>query len=329
MASLTNDEIEEIKELLEQNKSYREIAKIVLGRESRKSTIGDFVKRSEISGFGLGDNEEDSKDQEYKDALDREYKKAKILFIDIETAPLQGALWSLWQDGIGLNQMQSDWYILSFTAKWAHSDEIIYMDKRDSWQDEDDHDMLTRIWELLDEADYVAGHNTKRFDVKKIFARFIINGFSRPSTFRHIDTLQIAKSIFGFTSNKLEYLTEKMCTEFKKSSHKKFPGYKLWSECLKGNMEAWEEMEEYNNFDVLSNQELYEVFMPWDTKLPNFDVHSDEEYDMDEWEEDGFHYSNLGKYQRYRHKYTGQQRRGRTNLLSKEKRATLLANIVS
>lgn len=93
-------------------------------------------------------------------------------------------------------------------------------------------------------------------------------------------------------------------------------------------MEAWQEMEQYNKFDVLSNQELYEIFMPWDCKLPNFDLYVDGVLDMSEWEEDGFHYSNLGKYQRYRNKRTGQQRRGRENLLSKEKRKSLLANIV-
>lgn len=296
--------------------SSRQIAKEVLGRSSRKSTVNDFLKSLEFSS-------------EKAFTKNPDYEHAKILVLDCETAPLFGALWSLWQNGIGLNQLQSDWYLLSFTAKWAHSDELIYMDKRDSWQDEDDTEMLAKLWELLDEADFVVGHNTKKFDIKKIFSRFILNGFDRPSTFRHIDTLLIAKSIFGFTSNKLEYLTDKLCKKYKKSTHGKFSGYSLWSECLKGNQEAWLEMEQYNKLDVLSNQELYEIFMPWDSKLPNFDLYVDETLDMSDWVEDGYHYTNLGKYQRYRNKITGQQRRGRENLLSKEKRKSLLANIVS
>ena len=44
---------------------------------------------------------------------------------------------------------------------------------------------------------------------------------------------------------------------------------------------------------------------------------------------DGFHYSNLGKYKRYRNKITGVQRRSRVNLLPKEKRDSLLSNITS
>ena len=44
---------------------------------------------------------------------------------------------------------------------------------------------------------------------------------------------------------------------------------------------------------------------------------------------DGYHYSNLGKYKRYRNKITGVQRRSRVNLLPKEKRDSLLSNITS
>lgn len=47
-----------------------------------------------------------------------------------------------------------------------------------------------------------------------------------------------------------------------------------------------------------------------------------------EWEENGFYYSNIGKYKKYRNKITGVQRRSRVNLLSREKRMSLLSNIV-
>lgn len=48
---------------------------------------------------------------------------------------------------------------------------------------------------------------------------------------------------------------------------------------------------------------------------------------MSVWEKDGYVYTNLAKYDRYRNKLTGQYKRGRVNLLTKEKRASLLANI--
>lgn len=250
----------------------------------------------------------------------------RILLIDIETAPMVAHLWSMWQDGVGLNQIQSDWYILSFCAKWVGEDKVIYHDQQNKVDKEDDYELLEKLWDLLNTADIVVGHNAKRFDTKKINARLILNGFPKPSHYRVVDTMLIAKAQFGFTSNKLQYLTDNLC-ETKKSEHKKFPGHSLWVECLADNPEAWEEMKLYNIDDVLSLEELYNVLSSWDSKLPNFDVYVDDVLDMSEWEKDGFYYSNFGKYQIYRNKVTGVQRRSRVNLLSKEKRSQLLSNL--
>ena len=294
--------------------SSRHIGK-VLGKG--KSTINDFIKR-----FYSG------KDVDITTPMSGDIKGPKILFFDIETAPLKAHLWSMWQQGVGLNQIEADWFMLSFCCKWAHSDEVFYYDQRNAENIEDDYELVLKLWHFLNEADVVVGQNSKRFDVKKANSRFILNGLPKPSTYRQIDTMEIAKRNFGFTSNRLEYMTDKLCTEYKKSKHKKFHGHELWSECLKGNLEAWLEMEDYNRLDVLSLEELYNILSSWDNTLPNFDVYVDEILDMEEWEEVGFHYTNLGKYKKYRNKKTGVQRRSRVNLLTKEKRDSLLANIV-
>ena len=294
--------------------SSRHIGK-VLGKG--KSTINDFIKR-----FYSG------KDVDITIPMSGDIKGPKILFFDIETAPLKAHLWSMWQQGVGLNQIEADWFMLSFCCKWAHSDEVFYYDQRNAENIEDDYELVLKLWHFLNEADVVVGQNSKRFDVKKANSRFILNGLPKPSTYRQVDTMEIAKRNFGFTSNRLEYMTDKLCTDYKKSKHKKFHGHELWSECLKGNIEAWREMEDYNRLDVLSLEELYNVLSSWDNNLPNFDVYVDEILDMSKWEKDGFHYTNLGKYQKYRNKITGVQRRSRVNLLTKEKRDSLLANIV-
>ena len=108
----------------------------------------------------------------------------KMLFIDIETAPILGHVWSLWKQNVGLNQIKEDWYIMSFCAKWAGENEIIYEDGRDT--PEDDYSMLLTLHKLLDQADYVVAHNGDRFDIKKIKARMILNGISPPSPFKSI-----------------------------------------------------------------------------------------------------------------------------------------------
>lgn len=299
----------EAQQYWEDGMSQRQIAK-VLGVP--RSTIGDYIRKLNTVPYDSAPNVEGP----------------KILFIDVELAPILAQVWALFDQNVGLNQIQVDWSILSFCAKWKGSDDTIYMDTRNQEDMYDDSVLLDSLWRLLNEADFVVGQNSKRFDVKKIFARFVLNGLPKPSTFRQIDTLEQAKRTFGFTSNKLEYMTDRLCVTFKKKTHGKYPGHKLWAECLLRNMEAWEEMEDYNRHDVLSLEELYDILSSWDDKLPNFDVYVDEILDMSEWVEDGFHYTNLGKFKRFRNIKTGVQRRSRVNLLSKEKRASLLANII-
>jgi hypothetical protein len=263
----------------------------------------------------------------------KELHKPKILLIDIETAPLLAYVWGLWDNNVALNQIHSDWYILSWAAKWLGSppDEVMYEDQRDVKNIEDDSNILKNLWKLLDEADIVVGQNSRKFDEKKINARFILNDFKPTSSFRHVDTMILAKARFAFTSNKLEYMTSKLCTKYKKLDHAKFSGFKLWSECLKGNKEAFEEMELYNKYDVLSLEELYIKLRPWDKMGPNLNVfHESEDTFCScgsiEFVKKGFAYTNAGKFQRFSCKKCGAETKGKENLLSKEKKKSLRKN---
>lgn len=256
-----------------------------------------------------------------------EFKEPKILIFDIETAPIMGYVWSLWNNNVGLNQVEQDWYILSWSAKWLGKDEIFYQDQRKAKNIEDDKKLLKGIWDLLDEADIVITQNGKAFDVKKLNSRFIMNGYEPPSSYQHIDTKQIAKRKFAFTSNRLEYMTDKLCST-KKSKHAKFSGFTLWKECLAGNIEAFKEMEEYNKLDVLSLEELYTKLAPWDNSI-NLNVYHDSLINAcscgsTDFKRAGYHMTNSGKYQRYKCKSCGKEYRDGENLLSKNKRKSLL-----
>lgn len=249
--------------------------------------------------------------------------KPRVLFLDIETAPILGYVWSLWQQNVALNQIKQDWFVISWAAKWLDEKEVLYQDQRNKRYIENDKAILKILWNLLDEADIVVTQNGVQFDAKKINARFILNKLKPPSSYRHIDTKILAKRHFAFTSNKLEYLTDKLCTKYKKLKHKKFPGFELWRECLAGNLEAWAELETYNKHDVLSLEELYKELSPWDTKI-NFNVYHDSEETVCQCGHPvmikyGYAYTNSGKFQRYRCKQCGADYRGKTNLLSKMK----------
>lgn len=289
-----------------------------------RKTISDFLNQKSHKDFW----EEQEDCSPYSD-----HQGPKILTLDIETAPILANVWRCFKENISLDQIKQDWYIISYAAKWFHEDEVFYEDKRDSWQDEDDAFLLESLWALLDEADIIVTQNGKKFDEKKINARFILNGFQPPSSYRHIDTLQIAKRHFGFTSNKLAYMTEKLCKKYKKTGHEQFSGFILWKECLAGNMEAWIELQDYNILDVLSLEELYVIMRPWFKSHPNMSLYYDSyetrcQCGSTDFEESGFAYTNLSKFLKFRCTNCGAEVRDRVNLVPKEKRQNIKGNVL-
>lgn len=259
--------------------------------------------------------------------MSKKHDGPRVLYADIETAPVLGYVWALFDQNVGLNQIRSDWYILSWAAKWGHSDKVLYQDQRHASNIENDAKLLKGIWELLDECDILVTQNGVRFDSKKLNARFIQNGYPPPSPYKHIDTLQIARKKFAFTSNKLEYMSEKLCVKYRKLKHSKFPGFEMWKECLAGNKAAWKEMERYNRHDVLCLEELAGKLMPWDQRI-NFDLYRESSsYKCNcgstSFERRGYSYTIAGKYARLRCKQCGAWSADKVNLLALDKRKSL------
>jgi uncharacterized protein YprB with RNaseH-like and TPR domain len=223
----------------------------------------------------------------------------KTLFLDIETSPIEAYTWGTWQQDISNNMIKKDWTILSWAAKWQGTQRVLQADvERMS-----EREMLKGIWKLMDDADIIVTQNGKRFDEKKLNARFIAHGMSRPSSYLHIDTLKLAKKHFAFTSNKLDFITKYLNVEFKKSEHKEFPGFELWDECLKGNKAAWREMRAYNKQDVLALENVYDKLIVWD---PAYRTPSKCTCGSTEFLKIGFFISASGrKHQRYRCKECG------------------------
>ena len=190
---------------------------------------------------------------------------AKVLVFDIESAPITAYVWHRHDVDIALNQIKKEGSIIAWGAKWLNepASSIMYRDQRRAKDIEDDKQLLIPLWKLLNEADIVVTHYGQNYDSPRLNARFILHGLPPPKPYKHLDTYRIAKRAAEFTSNKLEYLTAKLCVKYKKSGHMKFPGMALWTECLAGNLEAWNEMKRYNILDVLSTEELYHKLKAW------------------------------------------------------------------
>lgn len=236
--------------------------------------------------------------------------KLKVLVTDVETTPILAYVWGLKDQNISLNQIKEDWSLMAWGAKWLDSKDVMYMDCRD---DKDDKRILKAIWKLLDEADIVVTQNGKKFDSMKLNARFMLHGLPPPSPYKHHDTYLIARDAAAFTSHKLEYLTDKLNHKYKKINHASFPGFSLWTECLKGNKKAWDAMKEYNIYDVLSTEELYKTIRQWAPKsaAPVYNsVGVCEICGSKHIERRGFEYLKSGKFQKIHCKGCGRWSRG-------------------
>jgi len=248
-----------------------------------------------------------------------------ILTIDIESAPLESYTWGLWDQNIALNQIKTEWSILSYAAKFLGNKEVFFNHTggRGAKKVRDDKPLMKELWTLLDQADIVVAQNGIRFDIKKINARLIQNGFGPYSPVRVVDTLSVAKRHFGFTSNKLEWQSRYL-TDSPKSQHKKFPGFELWVECLNDNPAAWAEMKKYNVQDVVATEKLYLKQRPWIVNHPNMSAYCDGDVcpkcGGDHLQSRGFTYLQQGKYQRYQCRECGGWSRDKTNLLTTKER---------
>ena len=191
--------------------------------------------------------------------------KCKILVLDIETSPLKAYVWKRWKENIALDQTISEWFMICWSAKWLDDDTVFgECLTPEEIKNEDDSRITSILWSLLDECDIVIAHNGHRFDLPKINSRFILNDLPPTSPYKVIDTLEIAKKQFGFSSNKLDALATYFGIENKNKTD-----FNLWKRCLEGEQEALDYMLEYNKKDVAILDKVYLKLRPWDKKHPN------------------------------------------------------------
>lgn len=201
---------------------------------------------------------------------------AKVLILDIETAPIRAFVWGIWQQNVAINQIESDWFCLTWAAKWLFEKKV-YSGKLTSEEaiKQDDRRIIRGVWELLNEADIVIAHNGQKFDIPKLNSRFIINKLQPPLPYTLIDTLTHIRRQFGFSSNKLDYVNKLLNLERKTDTG----GFELWERCYKGEQKAINEMERYNINDVKILEETYLQIRAWIKPHPNMNLHILDEHE--------------------------------------------------
>jgi hypothetical protein len=179
----------------------------------------------------------------------------------------------MWEQNV--IDFKKDWYMLSFSVKWAgarsvhtHALPDYPLYKRDK---ENDRALVKDFWRVLNEADVVIAHNGDAFDLKKGNTRFVQHGLRPPAPFRSIDTLKIARRYFKFDSNKLNDLGRSLRVG-RKLPH---TGKHLWFGCMAGHPQSWKTMKRYNARDVLLLERVYLKLRPWAQGHPDARLYHD------------------------------------------------------
>jgi len=189
---------------------------------------------------------------------------AKILIYDLETSPILGWTYGLWQTNVIKAEKQP--IIMSYSYMW-YDDKVIHHERLQpkdlkKWSD---RKLAVSLRDLFNEADIVIAHNANRFDNKVSNAAFLRNGLNPSSPYKTIDTLQVARSVAKLTSNSLNSLGE----IFGLGTKSEINHGQLWHKCLMNDKESWDLMEIYNNQDVELLCALYEKLRPYIKNHPN------------------------------------------------------------
>jgi hypothetical protein len=271
--------------------------------------------------------------------MNKQHKGPKVLILDIETLPILARVWGLRDQNIAPNQVLRDGFIVAWAAKWYEDkygrvygphNKLVYLDQRKlKIPIKNERFLMKPLWDMIDEADIILGQNSNAFDIKKINTGFFDTGLPKPSDFNKTDVYLVNKKHFSHSSNKLEFITKKYCTKYKKLNHGKYPGQELWNAIEVGDQAAWREMEVYNKHDVLATEEYYSLIQGWDDSInANYFTGVEKivciQCGADDFKKQGFfHSASGGKFQRFRCLKCGRPTRSKLSQQGKVKRAML------
>lgn len=260
--------------------SNRGIARTLFGNENYRNRLNDFFKNDNViedvynreKAIEAVENEVQgcSVNQVYTNEADKIVKddEVKILYYDLELSPTKGYVWSRFKQFLNNDQILSEFFLLTHSYAWNDGEvQGLRLTGREALE-ENDECIVDQAWHLLHNCDIIVGHNLRRFDVKKLNARFAQFGYKPPSPYKIIDTLEICKNKFAFPSNKLNDVCQYLGIGVKADTG----GFQCWKDACAGSDEALEHMLTYNKQDIHLTRELYKKLRGFDNNAVNVAV---------------------------------------------------------
>lgn len=223
----------------------------------------------------------------------------KELFFDIERGYNLDATWDKWGFSI-FNIKSASILCIGYKFKGGKKQLIsisdnIYRFKKDP---RDDSEVIAKFIKVLNEADVVIGHNSKKFDMKHIRERAAYHGMIVGAV-KQYDTYLIAKKLFKFWSNKLGDLATFLGVKAKKPSDMKW-----WKAVLEDHdISAMKKIDKYCLGDVDTLEGVYNRLKLFDLPAINKQIgvgkHVCPHCASLDNVKNGFAYTNVGRYQKH------------------------------
>src|SRR5665647_635027 len=111
----------------------------------------------------------------------------KILMYDLEVTPILGWTYKKWDTNV--IRIERDSYIMCFSYKWYGEKKIRNVAQPDyagtySRDPHDDFLVVSKLWNLMDQADIVVAHNANKFDNRIATARFLEHRLGPPAPYK-------------------------------------------------------------------------------------------------------------------------------------------------
>lgn len=183
----------------------------------------------------------------------------KTLIIDLETTPNIGASFGgRWEVNIVWFLKETE--LLSFSWKW-HGEKNTYVKSLRNYKNRKKSQLLLvkDLHKIMSEADIIVAHNGKSFDFKMANRFFLKEGLKPIQDYKQVDTKLMCKSVFKFTSNKLDDVANYLGLGRKLNTG----GFELWKGCLEWDKKSFDLMEKYNKQDVILLEKVYDKLLPW------------------------------------------------------------------
>ena len=246
----------------------------------------------------------------------RKESMPKILIFDIETAPMQAFVWKRFKENISLDQTISESFMLCWSAKWLYEEEVM----GDCLTDveaitENDQRIVKSLYDLINQADIIVAYNGRNFDIPYMNQRFLVYGFPPYVPTHIVDPYETAKSVFRFSSNKMDNIATQLGLQNKLSTD-----FNLWKGCMMGDKKCLNNMLTYNKQDVVVLEEIYCKMLPWIKNHPNISNYFDDKNRCTKCGSQQIEklnrvfYTPSGQYELYRCKDCGTIFRGKKNL---------------